>query len=312
MAQITAALVKELREKTGVGMMDAKKALVENDGDFEASVDWLRKKGLSKAAKKADRVASEGLVAVASDGSKGAVVEVNSETDFVARNEKFQSAVREIASLAIGAEGDLDRLKTANMASGDTVEAGLTSLIATIGENMTLRRADFVQAEPGVVATYVHNAQADGLGAIGVLVGLKSEGDAAKLAELGRKLAMHIAAGAPAVAVSVDTDGVDPAIVAKEREVFADQARASGKPENIIEKMVEGRLRKFFEEVVLLKQAFVMDPDRTIEKVLADAAADVGAPVEITGFVRMALGEGVEKGPEEDFAAEVAAATGQS
>ena len=312
MAAITAALVKELREKTGVGMMDCKKALAETDGDFEAAVDWLRKKGLSKAAKKADRVAAEGLVAVSTDGGKGAVVEVNSETDFVARNEKFQAAVKEIAALAIGGDGQVETLKASKLGSGESVEDKLTNLIATIGENMALRRAAVVVAEPGVVASYVHNAAADDMGAIGVLVGLKSTGDAATLAELGRKIAMHVAAGSPAVAVSVDIDGVDPVIADKEREVFADQARASGKPENIVEKMVEGRMRKFYEEVVLLKQAFVMDPDRTIEQVLADAGKELGATVEISGFVRMALGEGVEKGPEEDFAAEVAAATGKA
>lgn len=312
MAAITAALVKELREKTGVGMMDCKKALAETDGDFEAAVDWLRKKGLSKAAKKADRVAAEGLVAVSTEGGKGAVVEVNSETDFVARNEKFQAAVKEIAGLAVGSDGHVDTLKSAKLASGDTVEDKLTNLIATIGENMALRRAAVVNAEPGVVASYVHNAATDGMGALGVIVGLKSEADAGKLDELGRKIAMHIAAGSPAVAVSVDVDGVDSALADKEREVFADQARQSGKPEQIIEKMVEGRMRKFYEEVVLLKQAFVMDPDRTIEQVLADASKEFGASVEITGFVRMALGEGVEKGPQEDFAAEVAAATGKA
>lgn len=311
MAAITAALVKELREKTGVGMMDCKKALNENDGDFEAAVDWLRKKGLSKAAKKADRVAAEGLVAVATEGGKGAVVEVNSETDFVARNEKFQAAVKEIATLTVGSSGDAEALKATATASGETVADKLTNLIATIGENMTLRRAAVVTAEPGVVASYIHNPAADDMGAIGVLVGLKSDADAAKLADLGRKLAMHVAAGAPAIAVSIDVDGVDSAIADKEREVFAEQARASGKPDNIIEKMVEGRMRKFYEEVVLLKQAFVMDPDRTIEQVLADASKEFGASVEISGFVRMALGEGVEK-KEEDFAAEVAAATGQS
>jgi len=311
MAAITAALVKELREKTGVGMMDCKKALNETDGDFEAAVDWLRKKGLSKAAKKADRVAAEGLVAVATEGGKGAVVEVNSETDFVARNEKFQSAVTEIAGLAIGTGADVEALKAAKTASGESVDEKLTNLIATIGENMSVRRAAVVTAEPGVVASYVHNPAADNMGAIGVLVGLKSDGDSAKLADLGRKLAMHVAAGSPAVAVAVDVDGVDSAIADKEREVFADQARQSGKPENIVEKMVEGRMRKFYEEVVLLKQAFVMDPDKTIEQVLADASKDLGSPVEIAGFVRMALGEGVEK-KEEDFAAEVAAATGQA
>jgi len=311
MAAITAALVKELREKTGVGMMDCKKALNETDGDFEAAVDWLRKKGLSKAAKKADRVAAEGLVAVATSGSTGAVVEVNSETDFVARNEKFQAAVKEIATLTLTTGADVDAIKAAALADGVTVEDRLTNLIATIGENMSLRRAAVITAEPGVVASYVHNASADDMGALGVLVGLKSDGDAGKLAELGRKIAMHVAAGSPAVAVSVDVDGVDSAIADKEREVFADQARQSGKPENIVEKMVEGRMRKFFEEVVLLKQAFVMDPDKTIEQVLADAAKELGTSVEITGFARMALGEGVEK-KQEDFAAEVAAATGQA
>lgn len=311
MAAITAALVKELREKTGVGMMDCKKALAETDGDFEAAVDWLRKKGLSKAAKKADRVAAEGLVAVATDGGKGAVVEVNSETDFVARNETFQAAVAEIATLTMTAGSDVETIKAATMASGETVDSGLTNLIATIGENMSLRRAATVDANPGVVSSYVHNPAADGLGAIGVLVGLKSEGDAGKLAELGRKIAMHVAAGSPAVAVAIDVDGVDAEIANKEREVFADQARQSGKPEQIIEKMVEGRMRKFYEEVVLLKQAFVMDPDNTIEQVLANASKELGTSVELTGFVRMALGEGVEK-KEEDFAAEVAAATGQS
>lgn len=238
-------------------------------------------------------------------------MEVNSETDFVARNEKFQAAVKEIATLAVGGSGDAGELKAAKTASGETVEDKLTNLIATIGENMALRRAAVVTAEPGVVASYVHNPAAEDMGAIGVLVGLKSEGDAAKLAELGRKIAMHVAAGSPAVAVAVDIDGVDSAIADKEREVFAEQARQSGKPENIIEKMVEGRMRKFYEEVVLLKQAFVMDPDRTIEQVLADASKELGASVEISGFVRMALGEGVEK-KEEDFAAEVAAATGQA
>tara|TARA_R110000868_G_scaffold95751_2_gene263234 strand:- start:12912 stop:13850 length:939 start_codon:yes stop_codon:yes gene_type:complete len=312
MAAITAALVKELREKTGVGMMDCKKALSENDGDFDASVDWLRKKGLSKAAKKADRIAAEGLVAVSSNGTTGAVVEVNSETDFVARNEVFQNAVREIASLAVTAGDDIAAIKAAKMASGDTVEDHLTNMIATIGENMSLRRAAVVTANPGVVASYVHNAAADGMGALGVIVGLKSTGDAAKLTELGRKIAMHVAAGSPAVALSVDIDGVDSTVIDKEREVFAAQARAAGKPDSIVEKMVEGRIRKFYEEVVLLKQVFVMDPDRTIEKVVADTAAEIGAPIEITGFVRMALGEGVDKGPEEDFAAEVAAASGKA
>lgn len=239
-------------------------------------------------------------------------MELNSETDFVARNPAFQSTAGEIARLALTVGADVEAIRSAKMASGSTVADHLTNLIATIGENMSVRRAAVVTANPGVVASYVHNSVVEGMGALGVIVGLKSTGDAAKLTELGRKIAMHIAAGAPAVALSVDTDGVDAAIVDKEREVFSAQARASGKPESIVEKMVEGRIRKFYEEVVLLKQVFVMDPDRTIEKVVADAAAELGCPIEITGFVRMALGEGVDKGAAEDFAAEVAAVSGKS
>lgn len=309
MAQITAALVKDLREKTGVGMMDAKKALVENDGDMEAALDWLRKKGLAKAAKKADRVAAEGLVAVAAAdagaGMKAAAVEVNSETDFVARNETFQAAVGEIANLALDADS-VDALLGSSMSSGKSVEDGLTNLIATIGENMSVRRTATLAVDPGVVAAYVHNAAATDMGKIGVLVALKSSGDKAVLAELGRKIAMHVAAASPAAAVSVDVDGVDASIVEKEREVFADQARQQGKPDNIIEKMVEGRIQKFYKEVVLLKQAFVFDPDVTVEGALKAAEKDAGAEIELTGFIRMVLGEGVEK-KEEDFAAEVAA-----
>eukprot|EP00933_Yihiella_yeosuensis_P036492 TRINITY_DN30250_c0_g1_i2.p3 TRINITY_DN30250_c0_g1~~TRINITY_DN30250_c0_g1_i2.p3 ORF type:complete len:314 (-),score=74.33 TRINITY_DN30250_c0_g1_i2:7-948(-) len=309
MAQITAALVKDLREKTGVGMMDAKKALVENEGDMEAALDWLRKKGLAKAAKKADRVAAEGLVAVAAAdagaGMKAAAVEVNSETDFVARNETFQAAVGEIASLAVDADS-VDALLGSSMSSGKSVEDSLTNLIATIGENMSVRRTATLAVDPGVVAAYVHNAAATDMGKIGVLVALKSSGDKAVLSELGRKIAMHVAAASPAAAVSVDVDGVDASIVEKEREVFADQARQQGKPDNIIEKMVEGRIQKFYKEVVLLKQAFVFDPDVTVEGALKAAEKDAGAEIELTGFIRMVLGEGVEK-KEEDFAAEVAA-----
>lgn len=309
MAQISASLVKELRDMTGAGMMDAKKALTETDGDIEAAVDWLRKKGLSKAAKKADRVAAEGLVAVASaksgNGMAAAAVEVNAETDFVARTEKFQTAVREIAELAIEA-GEVGKLSQAKTVSGASVSDALTGLIATIGENMSLRRMAALSVNSGVVATYVHNAMADNMGKIGVLVALESEGDAGKLEELGRKIAMHVAAGAPAVALASTVEDLDPAVVNKEREVFADQARASGKPDNIIEKMVEGRLRKFFEEVVLLKQPFVFDQDKSVEQAIKDAEADVGAPIKFAGFERMVLGEGLEK-KEEDFAAEVAA-----
>jgi elongation factor Ts len=310
MAQITASLVKELREKTGAGMMDAKKALVEVDGDMEAAVDWLRKKGLAKAAKKADRVAAEGLVAVTAaergNGMAAAAVEVNSETDFVARNDLFQKAVAEIATLAIDAP-QTDALLAAKMENGSSVADSMTNLIATIGENMSVRRAAALSVDPGVVAAYVHNASADNMGKIGVLVALKSEGDKAVLAEIGRKIAMHVAAASPAPAVAITEAEVDPAIVQKERDVFADQARQSGKPDNVIEKMVEGRLRKFYEEVVLLKQAFVFDPDKSVADALKAAEAEAGAAIELTGFVRMVLGEGIEK-KEEDFAAEVAAA----
>jgi elongation factor Ts len=309
MAEITAALVKELREKTGAGMMDCKKALSETNGDLEAAVDWLRKKGLSKAAKKADRVAADGLVAVAAKasgaGMGAAAVEVNAETDFVARNELFQKAVAEIAELGID-NADVESLNGAKMASGETVADSLTNMIAKIGENMSVRRVATLKADPGVVATYVHNAATDGMGKIGVLVALKSEGDKDKLLELGRKVAMHVAAGSPAVALSSRVDELDPAVIEKEREVFADQARASGKPDNIIEKMVEGRLRKFYEEVVLSQQSFVLDPDKTVEQALKSAEAEVGGAIELVGFVRMVLGEGVDK-KEEDFAAEVAA-----
>ena len=309
MAQITAALVKELRDKTGAGMMDAKKALVEVDGDMEAAIDWLRKKGLSKAAKKADRVAAEGLVAVKAEergaGMAAAAVEVNAETDFVARNELFQKAVAEVAGLAINA-GDLEALKSAQTSAGKSVADTMTDLIAQIGENMSVRRVETLSVDPGVVAAYVHNAAGDGMGKIGVLVALKSEGDKAVLAELGRKSAMYVAAASPAPALAVHEGELDQAVVEKERDVFAGQARESGKPEQIIEKMVEGRLRKFYEEVVLLKQVFVFDTDKTVGEAVKAAEAEAGAPIELTGFVRMVLGEGVEK-KEEDFAAEVAA-----
>ena len=312
MAEITAALVKELREKSGAGMMDCKKALTENGGDVEQSMDWLKAKGLSKAARKADRVAAEGLVAVATRetgaGEVGAVVEFNAETDFVARNELFQNAAREIARAALDVDGGVDVIASTRVANGETVQDLVTGLIATIGENMMLRRAARFVVSPGVVATYIHNATAPDLGRIGVLVSLQSEGDKAKLRELGRKIAMHIAATQP---LSLSTDDLDPAAVERERAIFSEQAAASGKPPAVIEKMVEGRIRKFFEEVVLLKQSFVMNPDQTIEQLVAGAGKEVGAPVELLGFTRLALGEGVEK-KTEDFAAEVAAATGQA
>ena len=311
MAEITAALVKELREKSGAGMMDCKKALTETGGDIEAGMDWLRTKGLSKAAKKADRVAAEGLIAIAlrTDGAgmTGVAVEVNAETDFVARNEKFQAAARAVAKTALDVEGGVDQLADAKTESGETVSEMLTALIATIGENMTARRmARFVVPE-GVVAAYVHNAVAPDLGRIGVLVALQSSANHAKLTEMGRKIGMHIAATSP---LSLSVDDIDPAAVERERAIFSEQAQASGKPPQVIEKMVEGRIRKFYEEVVLLKQAFVMNPDQTIEQFVAEQAKALGAPVALTGFVRLALGEGVDKG-KDDFAGEVAALTGQ-
>ncbi|MGP1395830.1 MAG: translation elongation factor Ts [Inquilinaceae bacterium] len=304
MAEITAALVKELREKSGAGMMDCKKALTETGGEMEDAVDWLRKKGLAAAAKKSGRVATEGLVGVAVSGTVGAVVEVNSETDFVARNAQFQSFVASLASLAMDGGGDVEALKTASFpGTGRSVADEVTALVATIGENMSVRRSQRLSVTSGVVSSYVHGAVAPGLGKIGVLVALESTGDTAKLDALGRQVAMHIAAARPE---SLSTDDLDPAAIERERTVLADQARASGRPEDIIEKMVEGRLRKFYEEVVLLEQVWVIDGESRVKKVLADAAKDVGAPVTIAGFCRFALGEGIEKAAG-DFAAEVAA-----
>ncbi|HVO16798.1 MAG TPA: translation elongation factor Ts, partial [Alphaproteobacteria bacterium] len=291
MAEITAALVKELRERSGAGMMDCKKALTESGGDLEGAVDWLRKKGLAAAAKKAGRVAAEGLVGIAVSGGRGALVEVNSETDFVARNDKFQDFVRKVSAISLAKSGDVAAIGAAAYpGTGRSVGEELTQLIATIGENMNLRRAAALSAEPGVVASYMHNAVDASLGKIGVLVALKSSGDKAKLAELGRQIAMHIAAANPQ-GVSVKT--LDPAAVERERSVLSEQARASGKPEEIIAKMVEGRLRKFYEEVVLLEQIFVIDGETKVGKVVEAAGKAAGAPIEITGFVRFALGEGI-------------------
>lgn len=303
MTQISASLVKELRERTGAGMMDCKKALAETAGDIEAAIDWLRKKGLAAAAKKAGRATSEGLVGMVVEGGRGALVEVNSETDFVARNETFQELVRRIAVLAPGARGDLEALKRAKVAeTGRTVEEEIGQAIAVIGENIQLRRTAFLEVEPGIVAGYVHAQSAPGLGRIGVLVALRSEADPERLAELGKQLAMHVAATNPQ---AVTVEGLDPEVVARERDILAEQARASGKPEAIVQKMVEGRLRKFYEEAVLLEQAFVIDPDRRVREVLAAFEKETGRPAEVVAFVRMALGEGVGK-PESDFAAEVA------
>jgi len=310
MANITASQVKELRESTGAGMMDCKTALNETGGDMEAAVDWLRKKGLSKAAKKADRAATDGLIGLAFDakdgGMTGAMVEVNSETDFVARNEEFQAGVRAIAAAATDAS-DIDALKGATLDSGEDVETRLTNMIAKIGENMTLRRMARIDVAPGVVTGYVHNAAAENLGKIGVLVGLKSEGDADKLNELGRKIAMHVAAAAP---LAKDVDSLDPEVIERERTLLADQARDSGKPESIIDKMVEGRMRKFYEESVLLNQPFVMDPDVTVSQLVENTGKELGASIELVDFIRLGLGEGVEKN-EDDFAGEVAAMAGK-
>ena len=307
MADITAGLVKELRDKSGAGMMDCKKALQETAGDIEAATDWLRTKGLSKAAKKADRVAAEGLVAVAlrndGPGMTAAVIELNAETDFVARNELFQQAARKTAVTALDVEGGVDALVEAKTADGPTVGEAITNLIATIGENMLVRRSARFSVPHGAVAAYVHNQVAPDLGRIGVLVAVEGQGDQAKLQELGRKIAMHVAATQP---LSLSTEDLDPQAVERERAIFAEQAAASGKPPQVVEKMVEGRLRKFYEEVVLLKQAFVMNPDQTVEQLVAEQAKALGSPVAVKGFVRFALGEGVDK-KTDDFAAEVAA-----
>ena len=307
MSEITAARVKELREKTGAGMMDCRKALGETGGDLEAAVDWLRKKGLASAAKKAGRVAAEGLVAVAVSGTTGAVVAVNAATDFVGRNEKFQAFAAEVAQLALGVSGDdVAALSATKMASGETVETVLTQLVATIGENMSLRRMKRVSVKEGAVVPYMHGALTPQLGRIGVLIALESGADAAVLAGLGKQLAMHVAAANPQ---SLTIDAVDPAALERERAVLADQARASGKAEEIIGKMVEGRLRKYYEETVLLEQVFVVDGESRVKDVVAKAGKEAGKPVALTGFVRFALGEGIEK-QQTDFAAEVAAQAG--
>jgi len=304
MAQITASLVKDLREKTGAGMMDCKKALSETDGDIEAAVDWLRKSGLAAAAKKASRVAAEGLVAVSASGNAGAAIEVNAETDFVARNSEFQSFVSTVSEIVLDKGEDTDAILNADFGNGSTVQETLTSLIATIGENMNLRRAQSLSVSSGVVSSYVHNATAPGLGRIAVLVALESTGDVAVLEGVGKQLAMHVAAASPRWAT---IDEVDAAELERERTILTDQAKDSGKPEEIIAKMVEGRLRKFYEETVLLEQVSVIDGESKISKILEQAGKDAGAPVALKGFVRYVLGEGVEK-EENDFAAEVAAA----
>ena len=304
---VTAQQVKELRDMTGVGMMDCKKALAETNGDMEAAIDWLRTRGLAKAAKKAGRVAAEGLVGVAIDGIRAAIVEVNSETDFVARNEQFQSIVGNIATLGLDAGGDVGKLSEMPYpGSGRSVSAELTDAIATIGENMNLRRTQVLSVSDGVIGSYVHNSVKPGLGRLGVIVALQSTGDKTVLANLGKQIAMHIANTNP---LSVSPDDIDPEVVARERAIFTEQAKESGKPAEIIEKMVDGRVRKFYEEVTLLAQVFVIDGENKVGDVVKAAEKDAGAPITVTGFVRYGLGEGIEK-EVSDFAAEVAAAAG--
>ena len=304
MANITAALVKTLRDKTGAGMMDCKKALTETGGDVEEAVDWLRTKGLSTAAKKAGRVAAEGLVGVAVDGKSGAVVEVNAETDFVARNEDFQAFVRNVTELALNSGGSLNGLVAADYpGTGRNVADELTHQIATIGENMALRRTEGLSVDNGVVVPYVHSALASGIGKIGVIVALESEGDTGALEALGKQLAMHIAAARP---LFVAVSDIDEGSLARERDVLSAQARESGRPEEIIEKMVEGRMRKYYEEVALLEQVFVIDNETKVSKVLETASKDLGSSISLKGFVRYTLGEGIEK-VEENLADEVAA-----
>jgi elongation factor Ts len=305
MATITAGMVKELRDKTGAGMMDCKQALNETSGEMEAAVDWLRKKGLSKAAKKAGRVAAEGLIGVVLAGTKGAMVEVNSETDFVARNEQFQGLVKMVAQVAQDAGNDVEKIKAAKV-GGVTVETAIADAVATIGENMSLRRAATLSVSAGAVASYVHSAVTDGLGRIGVLVALESPGKQDELSALGRQVAMHIASTNP---LALDPSGVDPAVIKREKDILADKFRQQGKPEAMIEKITESGLKTFYKEQTLLEQAFIFDDKKSVGQALKEAEGKVGGPVKITGFVRYALGEGIEK-QESDFAAEVAAAAG--
>jgi elongation factor Ts len=305
MTNITAQMVKELRETTGAGMMDCKSALGETKGDMQAAVDWLRKKGLSKAAKKAGRVAAEGLIGIAVTGTKGVVVEVNSETDFVARNDLFQGLVKMIADVALTAGTDVAKLSAAK-AGSITVAESIADTIAKIGENMTLRRAGSVSVGKGAIGNYVHTSVADGLGRIGVLVGLESNGKADELAAIGRQVAMHIAHTNP---LSIDPSGVDPAVVKREKDILADKFRQQGKPENMIEKIVESGLKTFYKEQTLLEQPFIFDDSgkKSVAQALKEAESKVGAPIKVTGFVRYALGEGIER-PDKDFGGEVAAA----
>jgi elongation factor Ts len=306
MATITAAMVKELRDTTGAGMMDCKQALTETNGEMEAAVDWLRKKGLSKAAKKAGRVAAEGLIGIVASGTRGAMVELNSETDFVARNDQFQGLVKMVAQVALDAGDDVEKIKAAKVGNV-TVETAIADAIATIGENMSLRRAATLSVGAGVVGSYVHTAVTDGLGKIGVMVALESPGKQDELSALGRLIAMHIAAANP---IALDPAGVDPAVVKREKDILADKFRQQGKPEAMIEKITESGLKTFYKEQTLLEQAYIHDDKKSVSQALKEAEGKVGGPVKIAGYMRYALGEGIEK-QESDFAAEVAAASGQ-
>ena len=302
---ISAVQVKQLRDLSGAGMMDCKTALIETAGDIEAAVDWLRAKGIAKADKKAGRTAAEGLIGIASGASGAVVVEVNSETDFVARNNGFQEIVRNVATVALGTDGATESVAAAEYSgTGKSVTDAIRDAVGAIGENMSFRRSAKLDVSKGAVATYMHNAVSEGLGKIGVLVAIETDGDAGAAGAVARRVAMHVAATNP---LALTTEEVDPAAIEREKAIFAQQARESGKPDGIIEKMVEGRMRKFFEEVVLLKQSFVINPDQTVEQAVKEAEKDIGAPAAITGFVRFALGEGIDKG-ENDFVAEVAAA----
>ena len=291
MATISATMVRDLREKTGAGMMDCKAALEATAGDEEAAVNWLRKKGIAKAAKKADRIAADGLIGVVRDGTKGVLVEVNSETDFVARNDLFQGLVKMIGQVALKVGADLEAIKAAK-AGSITVTEAIADTVAKVGENMTLRRATGLSVGNGVVASYVHNSVADGLGKIGMLVALESQGNADELAELGRKVAMHVAAASP---LAVDPAGLDPAVVAREQDVLADKFRVQGKPEAMIGKIVESGLKTFYKEVCLLDQSYIHDPAKSVAQAVKDSEGKAGAPIKVVGFARFALGEGIEK-----------------
>jgi elongation factor Ts len=302
MANITAQMVKELRERTGAGMMDCKAALQETNGDMEPAVDLLRKKGLAKAAKKAGRIAAEGLIGLAVEGPKGVLVEVNSETDFVARNDLFQGLVKMIANVALTVGTDMEKIKAAKVGH-ITIADAIADTIAKIGENMTLRRASQLSVGTGVIASYVHNSVEEGLGKIGVLVALESTGKAEELKRFGRMVAMHVAASNPQ---AVDSSGLDPEVVRREKDVLADKYKAQGKPANVVEKIVESGLKTFYKEVCLLDQAYIHEPDKSVSQAIKEAEGGVGGPIKVTGFVRYALGEGIDR-PESDFGGEVAA-----